>query len=88
MDVLSIIQGMSVSEITISLISLITTVIGLYYLGIKRAAGYVWFTISLSCQMYLFYISENIFLVIQMIILIILNVKNYRKWKLEEVDEV
>ena len=62
MDILNIIQGMTVSEIIISLISLLTTVIGLYYLGIKKAVGYVWFTISLSCQMYLFYISENIFI--------------------------
>lgn len=87
MDLLAIIQGMSVSDIIISMVSLITTVIGLYYLGIKKAAGYIWFTISLSCQMYLFYISENIFLVIQMIILIILNIKNYRKWKEEEKCE-
>ena len=87
MDLLNIIQGMSASDIVISLISLITTVIGLYYLGIKRAVGYIWFTISLSCQMYLFYISKNLFLVLQMIILIVLNAKNYRKWKQEEKCE-
>ena len=71
-------------NIILSLVSLITTVIGLYYLGEKKANGYVWFTISLVCQMYLFYINKNIFLIIQMIILIIFNIRNYRKWKMEE----
>ncbi len=85
MDVLAFfIKGMSPVEIAVSITSLITTVVGLYYLGIKKADGYIWFTISLSCQMYLFYIKENWFLVLQMTILIVLNVKNYRKWRLEE----
>ena len=68
----------------ISIISLITTIIGLYYLGEKLAQGYIWFTTSLSCQLYIFFISQNIFLVIQMIVLIIFNIRNYRKWKNEE----
>ena len=47
--------------IIISIVSLITTIIGLYYLGEKKAVGYIWFTISLACQMYLFYISKNVY---------------------------
>ena len=78
---------MDILNIIISIISLITTVVGLYYLGEKKAAGYIWFTISLTCQLYLFYISQNIFLVIQMLVLIVFNIRNYRKWKLEEKCE-
>ena len=75
---------MDILNIIISIVSLLTTVCGLYYLGEKRAQGYIWFTISLTCQLYLFYITQNLFLVIQMIVLIIFNIRNYRKWKMEE----
>jgi len=86
MDLLTFIIGdMTPTEVYVSIVSLITTVVGLYYLGIKRATGYIWFTISLSCQMYL--LRDNVLLVTQMIILIVLNIRNYRKWKLEEKCE-
>jgi len=67
--------------IILSIISLITTIIGLYLLGEKNELGFIIFTISLSCQMYIFYIEKNWFLVIQMIVLIGFNMYNYRKWK-------
>lgn len=64
-----------------SIISLITTLIGLYLLGEKKEIGFLVFTVSLLCQMYIFYIQSNWFLVFQMIILIIFNILNYKKWK-------
>ncbi len=60
--------------------SLITTIVGLYLLGEKKALGFLVFTVSLGCQLYIFYKGENWFLVVQMIILILFNMYNYRKW--------
>ena len=66
--------------LTLSIISLITTLIGLYYLGEKKASGFLIFTVSLTCQSYIFFIQDNFFLFCQMMILIIFNVWNYCKW--------
>ena len=63
----------------VSIISLITTIIGLYLLGEKNELGFVIFT--LSCQMYIFWIQSNWFLVFQMIVLVIFNLRNYKKWR-------
>lgn len=63
-----------------SIISLITTLVGLYLLGEKRASGFLIFTASLICQMYIFYNQGNWFLIIQMLVLVVFNVRNYRKW--------
>ena len=75
----------------LSIVSLITTLIGLYLLGEKKAKGFLIFTISLVCQMYIFYNPDpeackgpNWFLIIQMIILIIFNIWNYCKWTKED----
>lgn len=65
----------------VSIISLITTIIGLYLLGEKNELGFVIFTLSLSCQMYIFWIQSNWFLVFQMIVLVIFNLRNYKKWR-------
>jgi len=62
-------------------ISLITTMIGLYLLGEKNAFGFVVFTISLACQGYIFTVQENWFLVFQMLVLIVFNLVNFRKWQ-------
>jgi len=64
-----------------SILSLITTVIGLYLLGEKKASGFLVFTGSLIFQLYIFYNQSNWFLVFQMVVLIIFNVVNYRKWR-------
>jgi hypothetical protein len=64
----------------LSIISLITTLIGLYLLGEKKASGFLIFTASLSCQLYIFFAQNNWFLVFQMVVLIIFNIVNYRKW--------
>lgn len=63
-----------------SIISLVTTLIGLWLLGEKKASGFIVFTISLACQLYIFYFQKNWFLVVQMIVLILFNIYNYRKW--------
>jgi len=64
----------------LEIISLITTVIGLYFLGIKEAYGFLIFDISLCCQGYIFYKSKNWFLLFQMFVLITFNTYNYFKW--------
>ncbi len=69
--------------LVLSIISLITTLIGLYLLGEKKASGFLIFTISLLCQTWIFYLQSNEFLFIQMIILIIFNIWNYCKWTKE-----
>ena len=70
-----------------SIISLITTLIGLYLLGEKKSSGFIIFTISLACQMYIFYNPNpdgckgpNWLLIIQMVVLIAFNIRNYYKW--------
>ncbi len=70
--------------ILISVLSLLTTIVGLYYLGEKDKKGFLVFTFSLGCQLYLFYILSNWFLVIQMIVLIGFNIRNYYKWRKED----
>ncbi len=75
--------------LTVSIISLVTTLIGLYLLGEKKALGFVIFTISLSCQAYIFYVPDhrdgpNWFLIFQMVVLIVFNLINYRKWNTED----
>jgi nicotinamide riboside transporter PnuC len=64
----------------LSIVSLIATVVGLYELGEKRASGFIIFTLSLCCQMYIFYVQKNWFLVCQMVVLIVFNIYNYFKW--------
>lgn len=73
--------------ILISVISVITTLIGLYCIGEKNKLGFVLHTISVTCQAYLFYIlpEPNWLLIIQMLILAIFNVRNYFKWRSEDV---
>ncbi len=64
----------------LSIISLITTLIGLYLLGEKEEIGFLIFTVSLGCQMWIFADQRNWFLFCQMIVLIVFNIINYRKW--------
>lgn len=70
--------------ILISIVSLLTTIIGLYYIGEKDKRGFVYHTISIVCQGYLFLIISNWFLVFQMVILAVFNIRNYLKWRNEE----
>ena len=61
-------------------ISLITTIIGLYFIGEKKAIAFHIYNISLTCQMILFYFQSNWFLVIQMLVLMAFNLYNHYKW--------
>jgi len=67
--------------LVLSIISLITTLIGLWLLGEKKSLGFVVFTGSLACQLYIFAVQKNWFLVFQMLVLIVFNLVNYRKWE-------
>ena len=69
--------------VLISAISLITTIIGLYYIGEKNKLGFIHHTISILCQAYLFYLQSNWFLILQMLVLVIFNIRNYFKWRKE-----
>lgn len=71
---------MDILSIGLQVVSLITTLIGLYLLGEKNKHGFSIFTISLACQCILFYAESKWFLVVQMIVLIIFNFRNYFKW--------
>jgi hypothetical protein len=64
----------------LEIVSLITTLIGLYLIGEKRPAGFMVFNISLLCQAYIFYQKTHWFLLIQMAVLILFNLYNYSKW--------
>lgn len=66
--------------IGLQIISLLTTLIGLWLLGEKKASGFIIFTISLACQFGIFLVEEKWFLVVQMIVLILFNIYNYQKW--------
>ena len=68
----------------ISIVSLAMTIHGLFLLGNKVEFGFIMFSISLLCQLYIFIIQENWILVIQMIVLIGFNLRNYRKWTNEK----
>jgi len=70
--------------ITISSISLLATIVGLWYLGNKKKSGFVIFTISVLLQAILFFKLSNWFLFVQMFILAGFNMHNYFKWKKEE----
>lgn len=61
-------------------VSLVTTIIGLYFIGEKDAIGFLVFDVSLCCQIYIFCKNKNWFLVCQMIVLILFNTYNYIKW--------
>lgn len=64
----------------LEIISLITTIIGLYLLGEKIALAFHVYNVSLLCQAYIFYKSKKWFLISQMGVLIAFNLFNYYKW--------
>jgi len=70
--------------LTLSIVSLITTIIGLWFLGEKNKNGFLIFNVSLNCQFILFWIQGNWFLMIQMVVLIAFNTWNYLKWRRDE----
>lgn len=70
--------------ISISSISLLATIVGLWFLGNKKKLGFVIFTVSVLLQAILFFNQSNWFLFIQMFVLAGFNMYNYFKWKKEE----
>lgn len=64
----------------LEIVSLITTLIGLYLIGEKSPVGFMVFNISLLCQMFIFYKGKKWFLILQMFVLISFNLFNYLKW--------
>ena len=70
--------------IIISIVSLVTTLWGLYLLGKKDKLGFMAYNISLVCQIYLF--KGNTFIVIQLFILAVFNIRNFLKWRKEETN--
>lgn len=69
--------------VVLGIISLISTIIGIYYVSEKKAVGFLLYTISLACQYKIFLDQENWFLVFQMLLLIALNLYTYFKWMRE-----
>lgn len=76
---------MDVLTVTISVTSLLATIFGLLLLGKKEKLGFVIFTLSVLLQAILFFKLSNWFLFTQMFILAFFNMKNYLKWKKEEI---
>jgi len=71
---------MDVLVISLSVVSLLSTIIGLSYLGDKNARGFLFFTLSLFFQGVMFFMQSNWFLVFQMFILVVFNLITYLKW--------
>lgn len=64
----------------LEIVSLLTTLIGLYLISEKIAIGFLVFDISLICQAIIFYSQKNRFLIFQMFVLIVYNTYIYFKW--------
>ena len=73
--------------ILISIISIVTTLIGLYFVSEKKKCGFIYYTISLTAQGYLFVLQQNWLLVLQMLILILSNVWVYWKWRKDDIRQ-
>jgi len=71
----------------VGIISLITTVIGMYYVSKKIKTGFIYYSISLVAQLILFTMLSNWFLVLQMIVLLTSNVYIYWKWRKDDVND-
>lgn len=72
---------MDILELSIQIVSLLATLVGLYLISEKNKLGFIFYVVSLLCQLYLFAESKYWFLVFQMVLLIILNIITYLKWK-------
>ena len=70
----------------VGIISLITTIIGMYYVAKKIKTGFIYYSISLIAQLVLFTLLSNWFLVLQMIVLLSSNVYIYWKWRKDDAN--
>ena len=73
--------------IFLSITSVIATIIGLWCLGKKYKAGFMWHTVSVIIQAYLFFLQNNWWLIAQMAILVIFNVRNFLIWRKEDKNK-
>ena len=64
----------------LEIMSLVFTLIGLYLISEKIAAGFLIFDISLFCQFIIFWSQNNRFLMFQMVVLMIYNSYIFFKW--------
>jgi hypothetical protein len=72
---------MDLLVIILSCVSLILTLGGLYLVGEKNPIGWLVFIVSYAVQMFIFGISKNVFLIIQMVLLTYFSLINYLKWR-------
>lgn len=66
-------------DILIQIVSLVTTLIGLYLVGEKKKSGFMFYNVSLLCQIYLFIPAYII--IVQLLVLLFFNFYNFKKWK-------
>lgn len=64
----------------LEIMSLAFTLIGLYMISEKIAAGFLVFDISLFCQFIIFWSQNNRFLMLQMVVLAAYNTYIFFKW--------
>ena len=72
---------MDVLNWSLQIISLVTTLIGLFLIAKKRKFGFIHYIISLTCQGIIFYMRHDWVLVFQMLILISCNIYAFKEWK-------
>jgi len=83
MDLLSKIFGDPLTA-TLSAIALILTCIALYMLRKQNINGWLVFIPSYILQIVIFWITQNWFLLVQMIVLAILSLSNFFEWRKNE----
>jgi hypothetical protein len=82
---------MDILYIVLAIISIFTTIGGLYALGEKYKSGFMLYNISLGCQIYLFCVAASDSIIvrtiifIQLLILFVFNFRNFFKWRGEDI---
>ena len=65
----------------LQIVSLITTLVGIYFIAKKIRFGFVCYIVSLLCQGALFSMRNDWVLVFQMLVLITCNFYAFNEWK-------
>ena len=78
---------MDILDVSIQIISLLTTIVGIYFVSEKKKCGFLLYIVSLMCQAFLFGKNSYWFLLFQMLVLIVCNLLTYLKWKKGEINE-
>jgi len=69
--------------LTLSAIAFILTCLALLMLRVKNRYGWLVFIPSYAAQIIIFVMIQNWFLLIQMIVLLVLSVVNFKEWEAE-----